>query len=378
MTSDDIYFAGPKAVLANGGNPVRMYAPATFSSGSSLQHISNSSSNLLYAGEMRHVMRPFLGNGNFQRTWTTIERAMLEDIGWQLNTGPDVTPPFVINRNPGIGESGVSTGTDIVVYFNEPIAIGTGNISIVNITDGGQTDIAVTDSSQVSVSGGTLTVNPATNLLDNKEYAVLITADAIDDLAGNSFAGILLNTEWRFTVSLPDGVAPTLASTNPANGATVSVGSNLVATFSEPIAIGTGNITLRNLTEGTDILIASTRDPKSPDNPCEEAEPALSVMDVAVMWNSGAICANTKVRGGTNTGVAFEDPIFSEATRSLPFTGNLMAKLSRGNGTAGPIDFPHRRRSKGNFLFHIDLPFCRQNRPMRPMLDNQKIIHGRR
>ncbi|MCU0749355.1 MAG: DUF6288 domain-containing protein, partial [Akkermansiaceae bacterium] len=47
-----------------------------------------------------------------------------------------------------------------------------------------------------------------------------------------------------------DTTAPRITKRNPADNATgVAVGANLVATFSENIAIGTGNITLRNLSD---------------------------------------------------------------------------------------------------------------------------------
>ena len=120
--------------------------------------------------------------------------------------------------------------------------------------------IAVTDGSQVTVSGTTLTINPTANLATSKQYAVQIDATAIDDLAGNSYAGITDNTTWSFTTASPDTTDPTLSSTDPANGTTVVADTDLEATFSEPIAIGSGDITLKNLTDGPggDVVIAVT------------------------------------------------------------------------------------------------------------------------
>ena len=57
-----------------------------------------------------------------------------------------------------------------------------------------------------------------------------------------------------------DTLPPVISTLNPADNATgVAVGANLVATFSETIAIGTGNITLKNLTDGTQTTIAGHR-----------------------------------------------------------------------------------------------------------------------
>jgi hypothetical protein len=177
------------------------------------------------------------------------------------SAGPDVNPPVTTGFNPANGASDVSTGANLVATFSESIVIGTGNITIHPIDNSGDMVIAITDATQVTVSGTTLTINPAANLSPSKQYAVQIDATAIDDLAGNSYAGITDNETWSFTTATPDTTDPTLSTTNPANGTSgVPSTANLVATFNESIAIGTGDITLRNLTDGSggDIVIPVT------------------------------------------------------------------------------------------------------------------------
>ena len=184
-------------------------------------------------------------------------RAMHELL--ETASGPDENPPVATSFNPANGASDVSTGANLVANFNESIAIGTGNITIHPIDNSGDLVIAVTDAAQVSVSGNVLTINPTANLSPSKQYAVQIDATAIDDLAGNSYAGIADNTTWSFTTADPDLTAPTLSSTNPTNGASgVLVDTNLVATFSEPIALGTGNITLHPTDNSGDMVIPVT------------------------------------------------------------------------------------------------------------------------
>jgi hypothetical protein len=203
-------------------------------------------------------------NGNaetYMLVGDALGRAMIDLL--QASTGPDENPPVTINLNPANGASGVSAGMNLVATFNELIAKGTGNIMLRNLPDDGPVGdvvIPVTDASQVSIAGNILTVNPTANLATSTQYAVLIDATAIKDLAGNSYAGIADHTIWSFTTASPDTIAPTLSSTNPANGATVVADADLKATFSEPIALGSGNITLKNLTDGPtgDMLIAVT------------------------------------------------------------------------------------------------------------------------
>ena len=157
----------------------------------------------------------------------------------------DTIPPAISSISPADNATGVAVGTNLVATFSENIAIGAGNITLKNLTDGTQTIIAVTDTTQISVSGSVLTINPTADLAGGKNYAVQIATTAIKDQANNNFAGISNDTTWNFATV--DTIAPTITSFSPPNGSTgVARGMNFVATFSEPIVGVTGNITIRN------------------------------------------------------------------------------------------------------------------------------------
>jgi hypothetical protein len=113
--------------------------------------------------------------------------------------------PVISTYSPADDAIGVAPDADLEATFSEPIAKGTGNITIRNLTDGTATNIAVTDA-QVTVSGATLTINPTADLLAGKNYAIQIAATAIDDLTGNSFAGITSDTVWNFGTEVPPPV----------------------------------------------------------------------------------------------------------------------------------------------------------------------------
>ncbi|MCX6872729.1 MAG: DUF6288 domain-containing protein [Verrucomicrobia bacterium] len=167
-------------------------------------------------------------------------------------------PPELTTLNPADNATDVAADANLVATFTKPIAIGIGNITLKNLTDGINTPIAVTDTTQVSISGAVLTINPTANLLPTKNYAIQIAETAIDDTAGNSFAGITTDVTWNFT-TVADTAPPVISTYSPADNATgVTIDANLVATFSEPIALGTGNITIKNLTDGIDTPIAVT------------------------------------------------------------------------------------------------------------------------
>lgn len=76
-----VYFTGPYAVAANGGTNVEVYAPTTWSSGSSLSHVNQAK----YDGAL---MNPFISLGHVARDANAVEYGMLQDIGWQVIPEP--------------------------------------------------------------------------------------------------------------------------------------------------------------------------------------------------------------------------------------------------------------------------------------------------
>ncbi|MCW1923685.1 Ig-like domain-containing protein [Luteolibacter arcticus] len=172
-------------------------------------------------------------------------------------TGTDTTAPTISSFSPADNATAVVSGANLVATFSENISRGTGNITVKNLTDATQTTIAVTDTSQVSISGAVLTINPTANLVAGKNHAIQIAATAIDDTAGNSFAGITNDTTWNFATEpaydawargalfdadangdgVKNGLAWILGAANPTASVldklpTVStVGGNMVFTF---------------------------------------------------------------------------------------------------------------------------------------------------
>ena len=108
------------------------------------------------------------------------------------------SPPVITLLDPADGATGVAIASNLTVTFDENIAIGTGNITLKNLTDLSQTVIDITDGAQVSVSGTILTINPTNDLLVGKNYAVQLDAGAVTDLIGSPFAGITDDTTWNF------------------------------------------------------------------------------------------------------------------------------------------------------------------------------------
>jgi methionine-rich copper-binding protein CopC len=162
----------------------------------------------------------------------------------------DEIAPTIQSLSPADDATGVAVASNLVATFSEPVQFGTGNITLFDSDDDTieAFDVATevgTGNGQVSIAGAVLTINPTASMEGSKGHYVQIAATAIDDLAGNSFAGIANKTTWSFTTA--DAVAPTVSSYSPADNATgVAIDATLVATFNETVTLGaSGVITLK-------------------------------------------------------------------------------------------------------------------------------------
>ncbi|WP_264048154.1 ExeM/NucH family extracellular endonuclease [Methylobacterium flocculans] len=120
----------------------------------------------------------------------------------------DQTAPRLLAATPADNTLSVAVGANIGLSFSEAVRAGTGAITL---TDGaGDTrSIAVTDASQVSISGTTVTINPGTDLKAGTAYDVILPAGALLDAAGNTFAG-LPQDQLDFTTETPPAMTYTL------------------------------------------------------------------------------------------------------------------------------------------------------------------------
>jgi len=84
----------------------------------------------------------------------------------------------------------------------------------------------------------------------------------VQDLAGNAYAGLAAATDFDFTTAPPaDTTPPTLSTTTPADNSTnVAVSANLVLTFSENVAAGSGNVVIHNAADGSPVATIAITD----------------------------------------------------------------------------------------------------------------------
>lgn len=169
--------------------------------------------------------------------------SLASDKVWTFTTGatPDATAPTVSSTTPANNATGVALNRDIVAIFSEamdPLTITTTHFTL---TGPGSTNVTGT----VSYVGTTATFTPTNTLSPNTTFTATVTT-AAKDLAGNALAS---DFAWSFTTgATPDTTAPTVSSTDPADGATgVALNKKIAATFSEamdPLTITNVNVTV--------------------------------------------------------------------------------------------------------------------------------------
>ncbi len=206
--------------------------------------------------------------------------ALASDKVWSFTTGiaPDITAPTVSSTNPANGNTGVVLDQRVAATFSEAmdtLTITTATFTLMQ----GTTPI----SGAVTYVGVTATFTPSSSLAANTEYTATIAVGA-KDLAGNALASAKV---WSFTTgNAPDTTAPTVSSTDPANGNTgVVLNQQVAATFSEamdPLTITTATFTLMQGTtpvSGSVIYagVTATFTPESSLSPSAEYTATITV-----------------------------------------------------------------------------------------------------
>ena len=95
LVSDDVFFNGANAVAANGGNPVKMYAPNPYESGSSISHVDTAT---FPSAVMAHAIAP----GVEKRGYTALDSAILADIGWNITVAAVPEPSALLLVATGV------------------------------------------------------------------------------------------------------------------------------------------------------------------------------------------------------------------------------------------------------------------------------------
>jgi len=167
-----------------------------------------------------------------------------ESLSEAKNTVKDLideltTLPVLVDSNPSDDSTAIAAGQDIVLTFNKRVTAGSGDILIVG-SDGDTRTIAVTDSSQVTITGKTLKLNPTEDLHKGTDYSVQLASGVIMDRVDHAFAGISDATTLNFRTinTIPPNSNPTtsevtLASIAEDSGVRVITQAELLSSASD-------------------------------------------------------------------------------------------------------------------------------------------------
>jgi hypothetical protein len=90
LTSNNLFFDGPRARLANAGAAPRLYAPAEWRQGSSYSHLNEATYGV---GSPNSLMTPALASGEAIHDPGPITRGIFEDTGWTTEGPITLTAP---------------------------------------------------------------------------------------------------------------------------------------------------------------------------------------------------------------------------------------------------------------------------------------------
>ena len=274
----------------------------------------------------------------------------------------DGPPPVLLSSTPADEDVDVAVDVNIVLVFSKDVQAGVGNIVI---SDGSDTrTIDVSDATQVTIAGDTVTINPTADLLHGSTYNVQMASGVITDTRGAAFAGILTSTELNFST---DPGAPALltavldaagcsieltfdkdiVSGDASLGFTRSVGVILSADYSGPVVTLHIPKTLQGAAVGTITYNAATGDLAGTYAEVPSFGP-IAVTNGSTLTGTWASIASSSVAGsGWRAIAALDSTSFAYAEggghtlRKYAWNGSTYAQvgnsINTGNYTTGKV-----------------------------------------
>ncbi|MBE7498352.1 MAG: Ig-like domain-containing protein [Verrucomicrobiaceae bacterium] len=123
----------------------------------------------------------------------------IDNIQVNATMTSDSTPPLATAFAPLDNAASVPVTSTPTITFNENVKKGTGSILIKRSSDNSTLESIDVTTSQVTVTGAAVTITPSANFANSTGYYIEVPAGAIEDIAGNDYAGISGAAAWNFT-----------------------------------------------------------------------------------------------------------------------------------------------------------------------------------
>ncbi len=212
----------------------------------------------------------------------------------------DMNPPTLLMFSPADFSTGVTASGDIVLTFNEPIQKGTGTIAIHSGSATGPVfeSYDTATSTNLTVSGATLTINPTSDLANGTHYFITCDTESVKDIAGNSYEGTVT---YDFTTAAASSVHDLHGSATfwktglPITAVTSTLASSSIDTDTQQQPIEFRNIQTAadglyqhlDLADGT-YTLTGTKVSGTAESNAVKANDALAALKIAVGMNPNA------------------------------------------------------------------------------------------
>ena len=172
LTGGIVYFNGPNTNAGNGGSPAKLYAPSSWSQGSSYSHLDE-----IYNDTPHALMTYSLARGESAHNPGDVALGMLLDMGWEFTTTPDLNLTKSASTSVTAGEK--------LLYTLTINNAGNGQATGIVLIDNLSASVAVDANSlpaEATLNGQTITWNiveplpPEQSLTRQVEVTVLETA----------------------------------------------------------------------------------------------------------------------------------------------------------------------------------------------------------
>lgn len=120
LVSGNLYFNSIKANAANAGNKVKIYTPSPWESGSSYSHMDYNTFN----NTVNSMMVPSISDGEANHNPGAIVLAMLEDMGWTVET---LDVPCSYSINPQENSINTNEESKMVTVSSSPVNCDSGS-----------------------------------------------------------------------------------------------------------------------------------------------------------------------------------------------------------------------------------------------------------
>lgn len=183
-----------------------------------------------------------------------IDRPEYVESVW--TTVVDTESPVITSLSPVNGAINVSSTSNLIITFNEPIKEGSGSVTIKRYNDDTDFETLTVPSARLQYSGSQLQVIPSNKYEEGVKYYVLIDNGAITDASSNTFDGISDKDYWTFTATY---TAPKLVEFTPEDDSNnISIDTDLELSFDKDIQAGNGSISIQ--VNGSEVMsiLAST------------------------------------------------------------------------------------------------------------------------